>query len=61
MASFDERLRRLEERMARLEVPSLDEVGAAFGRGSAAKACPTRIDASKTTTSSRPQHHKSAG
>jgi hypothetical protein len=32
MASFDERLRRLEERMARLGVPSLDEVGAAFGR-----------------------------
>ena len=32
MASFDEKLRRLEERMARLDVPSLDEVGAAFGR-----------------------------
>jgi hypothetical protein len=27
-----DRLRRLEERMARLDVPSLDEVGAAFGR-----------------------------
>ncbi len=32
MASFDEMLRRREERMARLDVPSLDEVGAAFGR-----------------------------
>jgi hypothetical protein len=32
MASFDERLRRLEERMARLDVPSLDEARTAFQR-----------------------------
>jgi hypothetical protein len=31
--SLEDRIRRLEERMARLAVPSsLDEVGAAFGR-----------------------------
>jgi hypothetical protein len=30
--SLEDRIRRLEERMARLGVPSLDEVGAAFGR-----------------------------
>ena len=30
--SLEDRIRRLEERMARLDVPSLDEVGAAFGR-----------------------------
>jgi hypothetical protein len=32
MGRFEERLRRLEERMAKLDVPSLDEVGAACGR-----------------------------
>ena len=30
--SLEDRIRRLEERMARVGVPSLDEVGAAFGR-----------------------------
>ncbi len=32
MRDFEKRLRRLEKRMARLDVPSLDEVGAAFIR-----------------------------
>lgn len=30
--SLEDRIRRLEEKMARLDVPSLEEVGAAFGR-----------------------------
>ena len=30
--SLEDRIRRLEEKMARLDVPSLDEVGAAFRR-----------------------------
>ena len=30
--SLEDCIRRLEERVARLDVPSLDEVGAAFGR-----------------------------
>jgi len=32
MGDFEKRLARLEKRLARLDVPSLDEVGAAFGR-----------------------------
>jgi hypothetical protein len=30
--SLEGRIRRLEQQLARLDVPSLDEVGAAFGR-----------------------------
>ena len=32
MRDFEKRLRRLEQQFARFDVPSLDEVGAAFGR-----------------------------